>query len=51
MFFFYIIFNYIKLNKNYKQQIKKFPTNLKTIKCFSNYTYSDDFVCYNIIKY
>ena len=43
---------YLELGKNYDKKIKKFPLNLKTIKCNKNYKYIDDFKDkYNVIKY
>ena len=42
---------YLELNRDYNNKIKKFPLNLKIIKCSKNYKYIDDFKDYNIIKY
>ena len=41
---------YLKLNISYDKRIKKFPLNLKTIKCNEIYIYIDDFKDkYNVI--
>ena len=43
---------YLELCRYYNKKIKKFPLNLKTIKCNKNYKYIDDFKDkYNIITY
>ena len=43
---------YIRLNKSYEKQIKKFPLNLKIIECYEKYKYIDDFKDkYNVITY
>ena len=43
---------YLELNKKYNKKIKKFPLNLKTIKCSKNYKYINDFENkYNVITY
>jgi hypothetical protein len=42
---------YLELPYNYNKQIKKFPLNLRTIKCNSNYKFIDDFCNYEIIYY
>ena len=34
---------YLELNKKYDKKISKFPLNLKTIKCYKNYKYINDF--------
>ena len=34
---------YLELNNKYDKRIKKFPLNLKTIKCDKNYKYINDF--------
>ena len=43
---------YLELNKKYNKKIKKFPLNLKTIKCYEYYKYINDFKGkYNVITY
>ena len=34
---------YLELGKDYDKKISKFPLNLKTIKCYKNYKYINDF--------
>ena len=43
---------YLELGIKYDKKIKKFPLNLKTIKCYKKYKYIDDFKGkYNVITY
>ena len=43
---------YLELNNKYDKRIKKFPLNLKTIKCDKYYKYINDFKDkYNVITY
>jgi len=36
---------------DYNFKIKKIPKNLKTIKCYRNYKYIDDFKDYTVILF
>lgn len=41
---------YIELPQKYKLQIKKFPSNLKSIKCHKDYPFIKNFSNYEVIR-